>query len=352
MWPWSSWPPNRPVRKAEAIRDCTGPAFRWLLALLLLLLEACSLIAADSAAAQPKEPVKIGALTNGWGPTPAMAGLRDGLIALGYQEGEQFVIGVRFSRGDLGALSSAARQLVQAGPDIIFASGTNEAKAAQTATSRIPIVFAEGTGDPVELGLVQSFAKPGGNITGVTDLDLVLNPKRLEIFKQMIPSLKRVMFLYDPSDANALAGARVYRDAARRLGISLVERPVRTTEDARKSLANVRKTEVDGIISSGSMALNIPGLVLNATSERRVPTMFNGAYFVEQGALASYGPDFYESGRQAARLVDKVLKGEKPATIPVEANPKIELVVNLKVAKALKIEIAPVVLQRANRLIE
>jgi len=321
-----------------------------LVAALLVLPGGALLVPGD--AASPRKAVKIGALTNGWGPTPAMVGLRDGLIALNYREGEHFVIGVRFTQGDLGALASAARELVEAAPDIIFASGTNEAKAAHAATSRIPIVFAEAAGDPVELGLVQSFARPGGNLTGVTDLDQMLNPKRLEVFKQLIPSLRRVMFVYDAADENSRARAGIYRDAARQLGLALVERAVRTREEAQASLARVRKDDIGGIVSTSSMSLNLPGLVLEATSQQQTPTMFNAAFWVERGALAGYGPDFYESGRQAARLVEKILKGESPASIPVEINPRVELVVNLKVASALKVQISPVALQRASRLIE
>jgi putative ABC transport system substrate-binding protein len=296
--------------------------------------------------------VKIGALTESWGPTPAMVGLRDGLMALGYRDGEQFVIGVRFTQGDIRMLPTAAEELVKNGADILFASGTNAAKAAQLATTRLPIVFAEAMNDPVETGLVQSIARPGGNITGVTNLDLDLAAKRLEILKEMLPGLKRVMVPYDSSDAHGLAAARLYRDAARQLGIVLEERALRTQEEARASLASVRKSEVDGIISTGSMALNIPGFILEATARHQLPTMFNGAFWVERGALVSYGPDFYESGRQAARLVDKILKGESPARIPVETNPRIELTINVKVAKALRLQVAPAVLQRANRLIE
>ena len=187
-----------------------------------------------------------------------MAGLRDGLMALGYREGEQFVIGIRFTQGDLAALPSAARGLIQAGADIIFASGSSEAQAAQAATTRIPIVFAEATGDPVELGLVRSFAKPGGNVTGVTDLDLVLNPKRLEIFKEMIPSLRRVLFPYDPTDVNSRSGAVVYGETSRRLGIVIVERAVRTGEEARAALARVRRGDIDGIVPPSSMSLKFP----------------------------------------------------------------------------------------------
>ena len=321
-----------------------------LVALLLVLPGGAPVVAVDATAR--RAAVKIGALTNGWGPTPAMLGLRDGLVALGYQEGSHFVIGVRFTQGDLGALPSAARELVAAVPDIIFASGTSEVKAAHAATTRIPIVFAEAAGDPVKLGLVQSFARPGGNVTGVTDLDLELNPKRLEVFKQMIPTLRRVMFVYDAADEHSRLRMRTYRDAARQLALTLVERPVRTSEEAQASLTQVRKDDVDGIVATASMSLNIPGLVLEATGQRQIPTMFNAAFWVERGALAGYGPDFYESGRQVARLVDKILKGESPASIPVEANPRVELAVNLKVANALRLRISPIALQRADRIIE
>lgn len=295
-------------------------------------------------------PVKIGALTQSWGPTPQMVGLRDGLQALGYREGDQFVIGVRFTQGNTAGLPVAARDLVQSGVDIIFATDANAARAAQVATNRIPIVFAAGVGDPVELGLVQSFARPGGNITGVTDTDIELSAKRLEIFKEILPGLKRVLFPYNPDDAYAVAAARAYRDAARHLGVVLVEKPVRTKAEAQAELSKLRKG--DGIVAPTSLSLNIPGFVLDATSQRAIPSMFNGAFFVEGGGLVSYGPDFYDSGRQAARLVDKIVKGEDPGRIPVEANPKFELAINMTTAKALKLAIPPSVLQRANRLIQ
>ena len=281
-----------------------------------------------------------------------MAGLRDGLLALGYREGEQFVIGVRFTQGDIAALPAAARDLVQSGADVIFAADATAARAAQQATNRVPIVFAALVGDPVDLGFVQSFARPGGNITGVTDSDIELSGKRLEIFKEMVPGLKRVLFPYDLNDAYAVAAARVYRDAARQLGVVLVEKPVRTEEEVRTVLARLRKGEVDGIVVPSNVSLNIPGFVLDATSQRAIPTMFIGAFYVERGGLASYGPDTYESGRLAARLVDKIVKGEDPGRIPVEANPKFELAINVKTANALKLAMPPSVLQRANRLIE
>jgi putative ABC transport system substrate-binding protein len=315
-----------------------------------VLLLSSELLTGDVGAEERAQPIKIGELTASWGPTPGTVGLRDGLLELGYRENEQFVIGVRFTQGDLTALPAAARELVQYGVDIIVASEDSPAKAAQMATTRIPIVFS-AVSDPVGLGLIQSFARPGGNITGVADVRLELSPKRLEIFHEIVSDLKRVLYLYDAADADAVAEAKVYRDAAHRLGIVLVEKAVRTTEEAQATFAQISKSEVDGILTPISTSLNIAGFILEATSQRALPTMFDAAFWVERGGLASYGADYYETGRQAARLVDKILKGAKPAEIPVEVNPKIEFTINLKVAKALGLTIAPEVLYRADRII-
>jgi len=317
---------------------------------IVLILMSSGLLTGDVGAEERTYPIKIGELTSSWGPTPAMVGLRDGLLELGYRENEQFVLGIRFTQGDLTALPAAARELVQYGVDIIVASEDGPAKAAQMATTRIPIVFSVVT-DPVGQGLIQSFARPGGNITGVADLQLELGPKRLELFREIVPNLKRVLFLYDTADARAVAAAKVYREAARRLGIELMEKPVRTEEEAQATLAQISKDEVDGILEPPQASLNIPGFSLEAASRQAIPTMFAAPFWVERSGLASYGPDFHETGRQAARLVDKILKGAHPAEIPVEVNPKVEFAINLKVAKALGLTIAPEVLYRADRII-
>jgi putative ABC transport system substrate-binding protein len=305
---------------------------------------------ASADAQERTQPIKIGVLTAAWGPSPQTVGLRDGLVELGYRENEQFVLGVRFTQGDLTVLPAAARELVQYGVDLIFADNDDSAKAAQMATTQIPIVFSY-VADPVGVGLIQSFAQPGGNITGVTGLYLELSPKRLEVFHEIVSGLKRVLFVHDAADAAAVAAARAYREAARRLGIELVEKLVRTEEEAQATLAQVRKGEVDGILMRSAVSLNIPGFTLETISQQAIPTMFDAAFWVERGGLASYGPDFHEMGRQAARLVDKIIKGAKPAEIPVEVSPKIEFVINLKVAKALGLTIAPEVLYRADRII-
>lgn len=329
-------------------RRC-GRSWQWHGVLVVLLLSS-ELFAGGADAAERPRPFRIGALTESWGPTPSVVGLREGLRELGYREDEQFVIGVRFTQGVLPALPAAARELVELGVDLIFVSQPSAAMAAQMTTDRIPIVFAS-VGDPLGLGLIQSFARPGGNITGVTNLSLDLSPKRLELFRQTIPGLKRVLYPYNPADAYAMAQVGVYRDAARRLGIELVERTVHSEEEAQATLAQVRKGEVDGILAPDGGSFNIVGFILEAAARQTVPTMFKDAWGVEQSGLASYGPSQYETGRQAARLVDKILRGSNPAEIPVEVNPKIEFVINLKVAKALGLAIGPEILYQADRLV-
>jgi putative ABC transport system substrate-binding protein len=337
------------------IPDSSGPGtpvrevVRWCL-IFFMLVALKPLLVADVGAAERTKPIRIGVLTDSWGPTPGTVGLRDGLEERGYRENQDFVIGVRFTQGDTTALPQAARELVEQGVDILFTVNPAPTKAAQMATSRIPIVF-YGTGDPIGLGLIKSFAHPGGNITGVTDLDLELDSKRLEIFKEMIPGLTRVLFPYDPSETFAVAQAKIYRETAHRLKIMLIEKPVATQKEAQAIFDHIRNNEVQGIVVPRSLSFNIPGLALEAMSKKGIPTMFFGPWYVDQGGFASYGPDFYQSGRQAARLVDKIIKGTNPREIPVEVNNNIEFVVNLKMATELGIKIVPEVLYRATRVI-
>jgi ABC-type uncharacterized transport system substrate-binding protein len=313
---------------------------------------AVALLIGPAVAGPPTRLIKIGALTESWGTTPAIIGLRAGLQELGYRENEHFVIGVRFTQGNPAELAEAARDLVRHGTDIIVTGeGGNTAKAAQAATNRIPIVFMGGS-DPVGMGLVRSLAHPGGNITGTADLDIDLGPKRMEIFRELVPGLKRVFMPYDATNAYAVAQLPGYRDAARRLGLTLVERPVRTEEEAQAALAKIRKGEVDGIFAPRFLTLNIPGFILDAAQKQALPTMFHGSFLVEQGGLAAYSASDSQLGRQAARLVDKILNGAKPADLPVEQPTTFELVINMKTAKALGLSPARAVLLRATRLIE
>ena len=321
----------------------------WLMTLVMLMMSH-GLLTNSAGATDRSRPIRIGVLSTSWGPTPATAGLRDGLLELGYHEREDYVLGIRFTKGDITELPGAARQLVKYGADLIFAPNIVVAKAAQEVTHQLPIVFG-GVSNPVEFNLIQSFARPGGNLTGVSSLGIELGPKRLEVFWEMLPGLKRVLFPYDAADPEYLLELNAYRDAARLLGIVLVEQPLRTEREAKITLAEIQPGAVDGILAPRCCSLNIPGFILESASQKRLPTMFEQAFWVERGALASYGPDYYSSGKQAARLVVKILKGTKPADIPVEVNSKIEFAINRKVAKAIGLRIAPEVLFQADRII-
>jgi len=313
-------------------------------------LACCLTVVLIAGAAEGDGPILIGVLNDSWGPTPAEAGLRDGLVALGYREHEQFVIGVRFTQGDTDALPAAARELVKQGVHILFTSQPGAAVAAQRATTRIPIVFTD-VDDPLGLGLIQSFAHPGGNITGVTTLGGELASKRLEMFQEVVPGLHQVLLPYNPAHPYAATEVKWYREAAQHLGVVLIEKAVRTQDEAHAVLASIRKDEGNGIISPRLLSLNIPGFILETASQWDIPTMFATSFWVDRRGLASYGPDFRESGRMAARLVDKIIKGVSPADIPVEVNPKLEFVINLKTAKVLGLTIAPQVLYQADRLV-
>jgi putative tryptophan/tyrosine transport system substrate-binding protein len=300
--------------------------------------------------AQVKRPIRIGALTASWGPTPGMVGLRAGLIERGYREGADFVIGVRFTQGDLSAIATAARELVEQKVDILVVGTGAEARAAQRITLEIPIILIGGA-NPVAQGLAKSFAKPGGNLTGVVNQE-ELAPKRLEIFRGIVPGLKRVLFVHDPSDPYTAPELASYRDGASRLGVTLVERAVGTRDEARAVLAGLRRREVDGILAPWEMSLNIPGFVFEAGVRSSIPTMFPDPIYVEEGGLASYGPDHQESGRLAARLVDKIVRGTPPGDIPIEIDNRIYFALNLKTARAISLLMPPEILLRANRVID
>ncbi len=322
------------------------------LLVLAIALAIHGLIGGATEAQRAARPVQIGALTESWGPTPAILGLRDGLRALGYREDQDFTIGVRFTQGESAELLAAARELVRGGADIIVTTeGGNSARAAQMATDRIPIVFIGG-GDPVELGLVKSLARPGGNLTGIASLDVELAPKRLEIFRELVPGLKRVLLVYDATNKHAVEQLAPYRAAARNLGLTFVERPVRSQEEAGAVISGLRRGDVDGIFAPRVLSLNIPGFIVATSAKGTFPTMFQAAFFAERGGLASYGATDGDLGRLAARLVDRILKGAKPADLPVEQPTKFELVINVKTARALGLTIPQSLLLRADRLIQ
>jgi putative ABC transport system substrate-binding protein len=305
--------------------------------------------------AQPTRKTKIyriGTLTTAWAANqPSVEGLRRGLAALGMVEGRDVVFEHRFTEGNLNALPAAAASLIASDVDLIFTSGENATLRAAQATTTLPIVFAN-VGDPVASGVVRELRRPDGNVTGVSNLATDLAPKRIEILKELAPSLRRVWFIYDVADApEARIAARNAADAAGVLKLEVLARPLRTREELRAVLSEIRPG--DGIlVYGGPTSLNISAEVLEIALRAGALTAFSSGFWSEHGALVAYGSDFYAVGYQAARQVAKVLAGTPPRDIPVEGANKIELVINAKVAKALGINIPSMVLLRADRVIE
>jgi putative ABC transport system substrate-binding protein len=321
------------------------------LALAALLLVVCGL--PHALLARPSKPVKIAILTSAWSPWHSNTeGFRDGLKELGYVEGQNLSFETRAAKGDPARLPALAAELVSQAPDLLFCVAGPDAHACQQATSTVPIVFTQA-GDPVKLGLVRSLAQPGGNITGIGSLRAELTAKRLELFKEVVPSLRRVLVTHDPrepEEQDALASARA---AAPRAGVTLIERAITATADMEPGLAALTRGGRDGIlVVQSGLNLNIPGRSLEVATSNKIPTMYPASFWSKFGALASYGPDQYLQGRQAARLADRILSGTPPAQLPVELPNRIEFVVNLKTAKALGLDAPRAVLLRADRVIE
>ncbi len=313
---------------------------------------ALGLLAAPLAAEaqQARRPYRIGILHGSYFPgTPSAEGLKAGLKALGLEEGRDVTFDIRFTRGKLEASPAAAAAFVKAGVDLIFTIQEPDTRTAVAATQTIPIVFT-GVGDPVGAGIARTIAHPGGNVTGVSNLATELVPKRLEILKAIVPTLRRVWAVYHADDFSSVAAARKAEEVAPTLKLEVVRRPVRTSEELVRELKALRPG--DGLLPPADTALNIPGLVLDLERARRASAIFASTFWVEAGAVASYGSDEYDEGVQAARLVAKILRGAQPKDLPIEGANKIELAVNLKTAQLLGITIPREVLARANRVIE
>ena len=303
--------------------------------------------------AQEARVYRIGVILQGGPFYAAIDGLRDGLRELGLEEGKQFVLHIRDTKGDLKAVEASAKGLEEQRVDLIYALGTSVALAAKGATKSVPIIFYAGT-DPVTVGLVQSYRKPGGRLTGVHSQLNDLTAKRFEFLKEMIPSVRRVVTFYNPDNPAAQQSVKFARDAARRLKVGLVERPVTSVEELRTALSALRPMEADAFLKvSDAMVDSQTDLVVEALTAKRLPAMFNTKDAVTKGALAGYGESYYALGRLSAKQVQRVLLGAaEPGSLPVEQLDRPQLFINLKTAKALGLTIPQSVLLRADQVIE
>lgn len=305
-----------------------------------------------SEAQQKKKVYRIGYLSHRLGIGPLEEAFRQGLRELGYIEGDNLVIEWRFTKGRLDLHPEAAAELVRLKLDCIVTSGLSPSRAAKQATSTIPIVMANVSDDPVRHGLIASLARPGGNITGFTDIAPDLAGKRLELLKETVPSASRVAVLWLSASSVAHTQFKESATAAQFLGIDLQSLEVRGDEDVNNSFRVAAKTGVQALIvvTFGGF-INHRDRIVDLAVKNRLPAMYTGSQVVDVGGLMSYAPDGPARLRRVAVYVDKILKGTMPADLPVEQPMKFELVINLKTAKQIGLTIPPNVLARADRVI-
>jgi putative tryptophan/tyrosine transport system substrate-binding protein len=318
---------------------------------ICLALSAVLFALSFSAEAQQPKVYRVGVLLPGEAWYEIIEGLRVGLKQLGLEEGKQITLAIRDWQGDAKAAEEAARKFEQEKVNLIYTTSTNSTIAARRATAEIPIVFCAGT-DPVAVGLVDSFAKPGGRLTGIYQPATDLTAKRLEILKEIVPKLRRVVTFYDPRRPTAIESSKLARETAQQMGLQLVERHVASAEELQTGVRALRAGEVDAYLAvSDAIASNQAQLIIDTARVKKFATMFDFLSHVTKGGLASYAVSFHEMGRLSAKYVHRILTGVKPRDLPVEGVDKIELVINLKTAKQIGLTVPPNVLARADRVI-
>jgi putative tryptophan/tyrosine transport system substrate-binding protein len=309
------------------------------------------LFGAPAVEAQQARVYRVGVVLHGGSYLAAVDGLRDGLKALGFEEGNQFVFHLRDTKGDLKSVDAAARSLEAEKVDLIYSLATSVTIAVKRATKSVPIVFYAGT-DPVAFGLVESYRRPGGRLTGVHGQFTDLTAKRLELLKELIPKLRRVVTFFNPDNPAAQESIKFGREGARRLNVELVERKAASVEDLRAGLEALRPGDADAFFYvADAMMTGQAGLIIDIATSKKLPTMFADRETVAKGALVSYGVSYYAFGRLAAKNVHRILLGANPAELPVEQLDRPHLVINLNTAKALGLAIPHAVLVRADEVI-
>jgi putative ABC transport system substrate-binding protein len=281
-----------------------------------------------------------------------IAAFLQGLQKSGWAVGRNVQIEYRWTAGAPDRLRSYATELVALAPDVIVTGGASYVAALQQATRTVPIVFATAT-DPVGGGLVASLARPGGNVTGFTTFEYGSSAKWLELLKQISPSVMRVAVIRDPSLPTGTGQLGAIQSAAPSFGVELSPVDVRNVAELERAVAAFAQGSNAGLIIQASPLATVHrDLIVAVAARQKLPAVYPERHFVAAGGLISYGPDYPDQYRQAAGYVDRILKGEKPADLPVQAPTKYETVLNLKTAKALGLDVPPTLLARADEVIE
>jgi putative ABC transport system substrate-binding protein len=281
-----------------------------------------------------------------------LSAFRQGLAELGWVEGRNIRLEPRWSAGNLSNARRYAAELVALGPDAIFAVAGFAARPLREATRSVPIVFVNVIA-PVGSGIVESLARPGGNATGFTQFDYGMSGKWLELLKEISPSVKRVAIMRDARVDTGIAQLAALQSVAPVLGIEVRPVQMRDADEIERSVASFAREPGGGlIVVGGALAAVRRDVIVASAARHRLPAVYPFRYFVSSGGLMSYGPDPIDPCRRAAGYVDRILKGEKPADLPVQAATKYELLINLKTAKALGLAVPPMLLARADEVIE
>jgi putative tryptophan/tyrosine transport system substrate-binding protein len=276
----------------------------------------------------------------------------EGLQQFGWRNGGNIRLDVRWTAGNLDEIRKYAAELVALAPDVILASTSPSVAALQAATRSLPIVFAL-TADPVGAGFVESLARPGGNVTGFVPFEWGLAAKWLELLKEIAPTLAHAAVIRDPAIASGAAQFAAIQSMAPSLKVELVPVGVRDAAEIERGLARfARSTDGGLIVTASPLATVHRDLIVALAARHKLPAVYYEHFFVTNGGLMSYGPDFVDSYRRAAAYVHRILKGEMPADLPVQAPTRYQLVINLKTAKALGLEVPPTLLARADEVIE
>jgi putative ABC transport system substrate-binding protein len=305
-----------------------------------------------AAADAETRPVRIGVLTPGRTFNPVLAGLKEGLDRFGYLEEKNLKFIVEDSNGGISDLDERARRLNESRPDVIFTVTTPHSLAAKKATATAPVVFA-WVGDPIRSGLIVNYASSRSNLTGITSYAGPLSGKRLEILKEIAPATKRVLAIVSANEIVARESFQMMESTAKKLGIQAVRRDVTNKEQIEKVLEGSFKRTVDAIYHVPSTLVGVYiDLLLKKAREDKIPLVTHETLMVEQGALCAFGADFRLIGRQAARLVVKMLGGEKPWEVPTEIPEELLLSLNTTTAKVIGLKIPRSVLSKVDRVVE
>ena len=305
-------------------------------------------IAADSLAAG--EVRRIGVL--GDAPGPQWQIFRQALGELGYTEGQNIALEWRWAEGQLKRFPDLAAELVRLRVDVIVTEGTPAALAAKTATSTIPIAMAI-IGDPVRTGIVQSLARPGGNITGSSSLSPELYPKQMELLKEILPGLRRLAVLWHPGSLGLRLALKYVESAGKVLRVQLQLVEAREAAELKSAFSMLTRKRPGALLVMADPTFDsVQGQIADLAAKARLPAVYNKSAFAEAGGLLVYGAQYSTFFRRAAYYVDRILKGTKPADLPVEQPTRFDVVVNLRTAKALGLKIPPSVLVRATKVIE